>query len=224
MSDRISEADTAAWADLLAVLAETVQEPTEELYQETENGPLGVALDDLTDSLELRPAAGTVSPSVTSHGAMTESYLRLFEAMETPFAPIAESPYKPWYGNRSGLMGGPPATDMTRRYDAIDAAFPEGYPPDHLALELEYASFLMEAGADSDFRSFVDEHLDWIPALRKTTDAAAADAPFHRWAIQLVDEVTVELRSRLDLPPISESETETMVERVAQDTVTSRSS
>ncbi|MFB6133684.1 MAG: molecular chaperone [Halanaeroarchaeum sp.] len=223
MTNRLSDGDAAEWADLLAVLAETVQEPTEELYTEIEDGPLGVALGDLTDSLALRPAAGTVPPSVSSLGAMTESYLRLFEAMETPYAPIAESPYRPWYGDRSGLMGGPPANDMTRRYEAIDAEFPDGYPPDHLALELEYCSFLLEAGAESDARAFVADHLDWVPALRQTVEAAAADAAFHRWAIQLADEVTVELRSRLEVASIPPADIEEMAKRVSQDTSQSRS-
>lgn len=205
-----------AWADLLTVLANVVREPDEALFEEVEDGHLQAALDECATTLDLRPAAGTTPPAVASHGAMTESYLGLFGAMQTPYAPLAESPYKPWYGSRSGLMGGPPATDMTRRYETIEAAFPAAYPPDHLALELEYGALLLESGESEAFAAFVEDHLDWIPALRTATDAATTEASFHRWAVSLVDEVTVELRVRCDVPPVDQDAVEAMVERTGQ--------
>lgn len=205
------------WASMLAVLADCVRKPEQSFVEEVEDGHLQAALEELTDDLDLRPAKGTRAPGLGSLGDATESYLGLFEGMRTPFAPLAESPYKPWYGDRAGLMGGPPSKDMTRRFEAIDAEFPAGYPPDHLALELEYASLLFESGSPEEGVAFVDDHLDWVPALRVATDGAVADAPFYRWAISLVDDVTVTLWSRLGLKPVDEAAIERMAGRVDRD-------
>lgn len=202
------------WASILAVLADCVRKPDEDFVEDVDDGIVHATLDDLANALDLRPAPGTRPPELSSVGQATEAYLSLFDAMRTPYAPLAESPYKPWYGDRSGLMGGPPATDMARRFDAIDASFPPGYPPDHLALELEYASFLFESGAEAELTAFVDEHLDWIPALVMLTEDAVADAPFYRWTVKLVDDVTVTLRTRLDIGTIDDTDIETMVDRV----------
>lgn len=207
---------TQDWAGILAVLAECVRKPDEPFIEDVDGGHLHVALDDLTRSLDFRPANGTGVPEIGTVGDTTEAYLGLFEAMRTPFAPIAESPYKPWYGDRTGLMGGPPSNDMARRYEAVEADFPAGYPADHLALEFEYASLLFESGTESETESFVAEHLDWIPALRVLVENAAADAPFYRWAIALADDVTVTLRSRLDIDPIDDAAIDRMVSRVDQ--------
>lgn len=211
------------WASMLAVLAECVRKPDESFIEDVEDGHLHAALTDLTDVLELQPAKGIQAPTIGSIGDATESYLELFDGMRTPFAPLAESPYKPWYGDRTGLMGGPPAKDMTRRYEAIDAEFPAGYPSDHLALEFEYASLLFEAGAEAEVATFVADHLDWVPALRALVDEAVADAPFYRWAIALADEVTVALRTRLDVEPVDDRAIERMVSRAEQGRTTRQS-
>lgn len=204
---------TEDWACMLAVLADSVRKPDEGIVEDVEDGFYHSALEDLAGDLSLRPAQGTRPPSLSSIGTATESYLDLFDARQTPYAPIAESPYKPWYGDRSGMMGGPPAKDMTRRYDAIEASFPSGYPADHLALELEYASMIFEAGTREEAVAFVNDHLDWVPALRRAVDDAAADAPFYRWAIALIDDTTVTLRDRLGMEPVAESDIEEMASR-----------
>ncbi|MFW5919013.1 MAG: TorD/DmsD family molecular chaperone [Halanaeroarchaeum sp.] len=202
------------WAATFAVLADCVRKPDEALVEDVEDGHLHAAMEDLTADLDLQPANGTMPPEIGSVGDATESYLGLFEAMRKPFAPLAESPYKPWYGEREGLMGGPPAKDMLRRYESVEAEFPAGYPPDHLALEFEYASLLFESNAEVETERFVAHHLDWIPALRATVDDAVAEAPFYRWAIAVADEITVALRSRLDVDPVSERDIEEMTSRV----------
>jgi TorA maturation chaperone TorD len=202
------------WAAIFAVLADCVRKPDEPLVEEVEDGYLHAALEDLTADLDLRPANGTMPPEIGSVGDGTESYLGLFEAMRTPFAPLAESPYKPWFGDREGLMDGPPSKDMRRRYESIEAEFPTGYPADHLALEFEYTSLLFESGTESETVSFVADHLDWIPALRTLVEDAAADAPFYRWSTALADDVTVTLRSRLDVDPVDEAAIDRMVSRV----------
>jgi TorA maturation chaperone TorD len=207
-------ADADAWADLLAALATSLRRPDEGLVAAAEGGELADALRASSAALDLRPVQGTQPPAVGSVGELTESYVALFEAMQTPYAPNAESPYKQWYGGASGMMAGPPAEEMARRYTAADAEFPGGYPADHVALLLEYAALLLEEGADGEFGTFVDDHLDWIPAFRLATEGAAADAPFHTWAIRLLDDVTTTLRSRLDVEPVDQGTARGMVDRV----------
>lgn len=202
------------WASMFAVLADCVRKPDEPFVEDVEDGHLHAVLEDLTADLDLRPANGTLPPEIGSAGDGTESYLGLFEAMRKPFAPLAESPYKPWFGERVGLMGGPPSKDMLRRYESIEADFPVGYPADHLALEFEYAALLFESGAETATVSFVADHLDWIPALRTLVEDAAADAPFYRWAIALADDVTVTLRSRFDIDPVDGAAIDRMASRV----------
>jgi TorA maturation chaperone TorD len=203
-----------AWADLLVVFAECLREPDPELIEALRAGRLRDAVADADRALSLQLGSAVDPPTASSSGALVEAHISLFGAMETPYAPSAESPYKRWYGGRSGLMGGPPAADMSRRYEAIDAEFPGGYPPDHVALLLEYGALLLDDGADEEFAAYVDAHLDWVPALRLATEGAAADAPFHRWAVRLLDDATAVLRARLGLDPVGEREARAMVDGI----------
>lgn len=204
---------TDAWADLLVALSNCLREPDEQLVASVEGGELRDVLGDAAAATGLEDVE-TDPPPVTSVGALTESYLGLFQAMETPYAPPAESPYKPWYDDRMGLMGGPPAEEMAKRYAALDVAFPDAYPPDHVAPLLEYGSILLDGGEREEFAGHVDTHLDWVPALRLATEGAATEAPFHRWAVALLDDVLAALRSQLGLEPVADGEARAMVGRV----------
>ena len=203
-----------AWADLLAALANCLRDPDEALVESVRTGELRDALDEATTAVDFQSDAGIDPPAVPSVGDLTTSSLALFEAGQTPYAPPAESPYKPWYGDRTGLMGGPPAEDMVRRYEAIDADVPEGYPPDHVALLLEYGTVLLDAREIDVVADHVDEHLDWIPAFALATEGAAADAPFYRWAVTLLDDATATMRSRLGVDAIEYDRARAMVEGV----------
>ncbi len=162
-------------------------------------------------------------PDPGDRASLQHAYLSLFEAMKQPFAPPVESPYKLWYGDRDGgLMDGPAATEMERRYETIDASPPPAYPADHIALLLEYGGLLLEAGAVEAYRSFLEEHLDWIGALAELVDAAAEDAVFYAFVIAVLDAVLAELRSQLEVTPPSAAEVEAMVERVDSNTLPQR--
>jgi TorA maturation chaperone TorD len=217
MAARTALDRTDAWADLLVVLSNCLREPDDQLVESIQTRQLHDTLAETADTLGL-DAASLDPPAVASAGALTESYVALFQALETPYAPPAESPYKPWYGDRSGLMGGPAAEEMAQRYAAIEATFPAGYPPDHVSLLLEYGSLLLEADDVEAVAGFVDAHLDWIPAFRLATEGAAAAAPFHRWAVRVLDDAVAALRFRLALDPVAETRARTMVGRVADAT------
>lgn len=185
--DSVAASDRPAdWAALYGVLAECLKEPSEAFVAEAQEGVLSAELDRHAArvNLELPDAP----PAPESHGALYQEYLSLFEGFETPFAPPVESPYKTWYGGaqKTGLMDGPSALDARRRYEAIGATPPTRYPADHLALLLEYASLLLEAGAVEDFEAFAVDHLDWLSAFDERVAGAAADAPFYRAVVALV--------------------------------------
>ncbi len=126
-----------------------------------------------------------------------EAYLRTFEGFDgDDYAPPAESVYEPWWdGTERGLLSGPPAHDMRRRYDAVGIDTPDAYPADHLALELEYAGLLLENGDPAEYRAFLEVHFGWLPALRDRVERTS-EVAFHRWAVdaivRLVDRVTAE--------------------------------
>ena len=202
------------WRALHTLLADCFKEPTDGFVEEVQAGHLESELEDHAAALSL-DLENVSPPAPADRGELQRSYLSVFEAMEEPFAPPVESPYKPWYGDRDGgLMGGPSATDMQRRYEAGAASPPPAYPPDHVALLLAYGALLLEAEADDQYREFVADHLDWIEALGVLVDQAAATAPFYRWAVDVLEAITRDIRDRVGIEGPSQSQIDSMVERV----------
>lgn len=190
---------TDRWRDLHVVLAAGLRHPDHHLREDIEQGTYARELTDLATDLALEDEL-PIDPPTIDGSEFTNDYVALFEAAQTPYAPPAESPYKPWYGSRNGgLMGGPPAADIRDRYQRIGAEIPEAYPADHISLQLEYGSYLLEAGEHDEYRIFVENHLDWLPAFEQATDAAAAEAPFHRWAVDLTATTVEIVRDRLGI-------------------------
>jgi TorA maturation chaperone TorD len=214
IADDLSVLEPAgAWRDLHVLLASGVRRPNERLRADIEDGTYESRLADLAGGVALDVGMTLDPPSVTDRD-LTGDYVALFEAAQTPYAPPAESPYKPWYGDRSGgLMEGPPAAEMEERYRAIDATVPRAYPPDHVALLLEYGSYLLEAGEHQAYRTFVATHLDWIPAFRRLTATAAAEAPFYRWIVALTAATLEAIRDRLGIASPGQDTVETMLDR-----------
>ncbi|MFT4931196.1 MAG: TorA maturation chaperone TorD [Natronomonas sp.] len=205
---------TDRWRDLHVVLAAGLRHPDRQLHEEVESGGYARELAEIASDLAIEDDLA-IDPPVVDDREITEDYVALFEAARTPYAPPAESPYKPWYGSRDGgLMGGPPASDMRDRYRAIEAEIPEAYPADHVALQLEYASVLLEAGNHEEYRTFVANHLDWLPAFERATDAAAAEAPFHRWVVTLTVTAFEIGRDRLGVPDPTAEDVERMADRI----------
>jgi TorA maturation chaperone TorD len=203
------------WASLHTLLAECLKEPSEGFVEELQAGALESELTAHADAVSLSITAPSPPPT-PDRDALQRAYLSLFEAMHQPFAPPAESPYKPWYGDRNGgLMGGPAATEMERRYEAIEASPPPGYPADHVALLLEYGALLLDAGAIEEYRDFLETHLDWVGALARQIDASAVESPFYEWTVARLREVLAELRTRLGVSEPADSTVDSMVERVA---------
>lgn len=208
---RTDEATTtdAAWAERYSLLSECLKPPTERFTEQVADGSL---------EAELR-ARGMIDEDETPRypsdvTSLRGQYQRLFEGVVSPYARPVESVYKPWYGNRDGgLLGGPPAADMKCRFAAFGVEPPEAYPVDHVALELEYASHLIEGTVSASHEEFVADHLDWIPAFRRVTDEATAEAPFYRWIVSITADVVAADRRRLEVEGPNEETIEAMVER-----------
>ena len=203
--------DREAWEKLQAILANCLRHPDEALERAIEDGSLHA------DLAETMAAVGLDAPSpppTVADRDLTEDYEALFGAFRTPFAPPAASPYKEWFeDHEGGLMEGPPAKAMERRYAAMDAAVPEAYPADHVALELEYASILTEADELDELASFLHSELDWLDAFRQLVGEAAAEAPFHRWAVDVLVLVADRLRVELDVPQPTDEAVDRMASR-----------
>lgn len=205
---------TDRWRDLHVVLAAGLRHPDRQLREDVESGAYARELTDVAIDLGVEDALAIDPPAIDDR-EFTEDYVDLFEAGRTPYAPPAESPYREWYGSRDGgLMGGPPAADMRDRYRAIGAEIPEAYPADHVALQLEYGSFLLEAGEHEEYRAFVANHLDWVPAFARATDAAAAEAPFHRWVVGLTATAFGIVRDRLGIADPTDETVDRMLGRI----------
>ncbi|MEO5357601.1 MAG: molecular chaperone TorD family protein [Nitrospirae bacterium YQR-1] len=86
---------------------------------------------------------------------------------------LVESVYKPWStepgsGNSSkGFLMGDSALHMSFLYESFGIEIPEAYAcmPDHLALELDFLSFLYDNYPSTHAQLFMSEHLNWIPSL-----------------------------------------------------------
>ncbi|QSG13999.1 putative component of anaerobic dehydrogenase [Halapricum desulfuricans] len=195
-----------AWSDALVALSNCLRRPDESVQR---------ALEDDAEAIpELLAQVGVEAEPVSTAGRdLTEDYEALFGAFATPFAPPAASPYKEWYGDRSGLMDGPPATAMEQRYDALDVTVPDAYPADHVALQLEYASLLAEAQQWDELAAFVDSELDWIDAFAELVDDAAAQAPLQRWCVQQLVATIEQLREELDVDDPDQERVEQMASR-----------
>ncbi|MBS3760055.1 MAG: molecular chaperone TorD family protein [Halodesulfurarchaeum sp.] len=211
--------DENDWERLYGLLSECFKHPDEQFTEDVSAGRLESELAEAVEPLGVEFELGVDEGLVPeTEAAFDNEYIALFEAFETPYAPIVESPYKEWYEGpgSDGLLNGPPAEDMQRRYAAMDIDFPDAYLPDHLALLLEYASILVEAGTPDQHRAFVADHLDWIPAFRRLVEEAAAESQFHRRYVRLTGEIFAQIRNRLDIDDPTTEAIDDMIGRVEQ--------
>ena len=197
--------DGQAWGALYTLLAEGLKHPDERLHRDVREGRFAEELTRLAETLSVSLPAGSseLETAPETRAAFDGEYIELFEGLKTPYASPIESVYRPWHGGpaNDGLLSGPAAADMRDRYDAAGVSVPAAYAPDHLALLLEYAGALHRAGADAAYLTFVEQHFEWLPALRRLTDAAAADAPFHGYCVEVVCETVAVVREREGLTP-----------------------
>jgi TorA maturation chaperone TorD len=199
------------WTRLLTLLSNCLKHPDAELEAAISDGTLEDELGALTGRLGVERSS---SVPEAPDSDLTADYEALFGALREPFAPPAASPYKEWYGDREGgLMDGPPAARMEDRLERLEVSIPDPYPPDHVAVQLEYASLLAETGSIDELAAFVDAELDWVDALGTTVTQAAAEAPFHRYCVSVLVTTVERLRDEFGIDGPSENEIEQMIDR-----------
>ncbi|AUX10411.1 chaperone protein TorD [Halalkaliarchaeum desulfuricum] len=177
--------DTQSIAELYALLSTCFQTPDRALVEAARTGTLYEQLVARTGSLGFRPER---PPTDGFEGVpdLHEAYLRSFEGFEGAYAPPAESAYEQWWDGRDGgLLSGPAAVDMRRRFDAVEVDIPDRYPADHIALLLEYGGLLLEAAEIDAYVSFHEEHFDWIPDFHERVEETCED-PFYVWTVQVL--------------------------------------
>jgi DMSO reductase family type II enzyme chaperone len=170
--------------DLYAALARAFQKP-EAASGEDEDGSLvqrleraalafdaralGTAVESLVGALEI-----TQDQAEEALRALEIAYNRLFVGPGRPEAP----PYESFYRDRCGVLMGPAARDVERRYTEAGLALRPDHRdlPDHVATELGFMAYLaaQEAEADDEERGvwrdrerlFLQDHLCvWMPLL-----------------------------------------------------------
>jgi TorA maturation chaperone TorD len=204
---------------LYGLLSECFKHPDDRFLADARDGALEAELRPLLASLDVAYEVGVDETLVpASAAAFDNEYISLFEAFEEPYAPVVESPYKAWHDGpgTDGLLNGPAAGDMRERYASVAVERPDAYQPDHLALLLEYAALVTESGTTEQHKTFLAEHLDWIPALHRLVEAAAADAPFHRRYVEVTADALEAVRNGLGVEEPSDAAVDHMVDRVRE--------
>jgi TorA maturation chaperone TorD len=145
----------------------------------------------LSDSIE------TSRRSQTFFADWAEEYGRLFSHMNGQGIPLMESSYKPWtrdpdchlsFAREKGLLQGDSALHVSALYQQCGMELAEEFKacPDHLAVELEFLSFLYRWATDHEIRIFIGDHLDWVPLLKKELSRFHPH-PAYALAMELLD-------------------------------------
>jgi TorA maturation chaperone TorD len=128
---------------------------------------------------------------------LKEEYGRLFspEAGSEKIS-LVESFYKPWtqdphcplsFATEKGLLMGDSALHLLALYEQCGLEVEGEYRgmPDHLAMELEFLSFLYQRATDKEIRGFIEDHLNWMTLLREKFKEFHSH-PFYRSALEVL--------------------------------------
>lgn len=137
-------------------------------------------LQELGTGLEVPPSLGA-----RSCRRANQEYLDALAAPGHPVRPV-ESIHKIWttdptaclpIAHERGWLGGDAAAHLRALYAAMQITIPPDFQhaPDHLALELEFMSLLVEQGTPEQQALFRTQHLDWLGDL--ADDARGRGAP-----------------------------------------------
>jgi len=140
---------------------------------------------------------------------LEKEYDRLFAGPVGGCVSLVESPYKPWtrdgechvsFAGETGLLMGDSAVHMAAIFRQSGVEVPEKFTawPDHLVLELEFLSALYGEATDREVRQFIQDHLDWIPELKKNL-LRCQPHPFYLSAVELLNFFLSRERERLEI-------------------------
>ncbi|MEF8822149.1 MAG: molecular chaperone TorD family protein [Halovenus sp.] len=189
---------TEAVGELYTLLARCFDSPNDELLDALQDGSLHDQLVERSERLGFSPERPP-TPAVDTAGEFRERYLSTFEAFDGPYAAPAQSAYEQWWdGRQGGLLGGPAATDMRERYDRAGIDVPDAYPPDHVAVVLEYAGLLLESGQMQAYADFHADHMGWFSAFQRQIEETEG-AEFYQWAASVLVETVEQVETAFEL-------------------------
>jgi TorA maturation chaperone TorD len=128
---------------------------------------------------------------------LKEEYDRLFSDTGAERISLVESFYKPWtrdphctlpFATDKGFLMGDSAIHLSMIYGECGLEPEPTFKgmPDHLVIELEFLSYLYQGGDNKVIRTFIENHLDWIPLLKKELDRSHPH-PFYVSASEILD-------------------------------------
>jgi TorA maturation chaperone TorD len=128
---------------------------------------------------------------------LKEEYHRLFSDTGNERISLVESFYKPWtqdphcplpFAKERGFLMGDSAVHLSTLFQqcGMEVAEPFKGMPDHMVIELEFLSHLYQEAGDREIKSFLEDHLDWIPSLRESIENGHAH-PFYISLIEVLD-------------------------------------
>jgi len=180
--------------ELYFVLSECYKEPEETFAREVAEEILYQVMVDNLQALGIdQDVEGLRIPGSPEEvlQQLKRAYYPLF-VIPPRFVMPVESVYKEWAGEDGflsgsrGLIMGPSATDMLRRYQAHGIQIPQLYKdyPDHLALLLEYGGLLCEEGDVEELGEFVASHFDgWIEEFAEQV-RARTESRFYKTVVE----------------------------------------
>jgi len=136
-------------------------------------------------------------------------YARLFSGLSEESVSLVESFYKPWthdpncslsFASERGLLMGDSAVHLLEIYRQCSLEISEEFKgcPDHIAMELEFLSYLYQRATDVEIKIFIKDHLDWIPFLREEAERLHAHS-FYVSALGALDLFINKERERLEV-------------------------
>lgn len=118
--------------------------------------------------------------------------------INNPELKLIESVFKPWtidescgmpFAKDKGYIMGDWAHHMLHLYELLNFEIPEKFSfcPDHLILELEFMSILVEEADHREQLQFIEQHLDWLADLVAEAEDIEIDQFFLELLIWIKD-------------------------------------
>jgi TorA maturation chaperone TorD len=175
--------------------------PDEAVMEQVNQGLLYGFFKDVVRSwggeIEILKGFLTQSPPQLFLKDLGEEYYRLFSDTGSERISLVESFYKRWtqdphcplpFAKEKGFLMGDSAVHLSTLFQqcGMEVAGPFRGMPDHVVIELEFLSHLYQEAGDREIKSFLEDHLDWIPSLRESIENGHAH-PFYISLIEVLD-------------------------------------
>lgn len=173
--------------ELYLTFSEFFKDPTLPLFEEIKSGAVDLWLEEILREGGYPAFPLSLKDSFGTFEEMEDAYARCFSGREKPFAPPVESVYKEWTKDPSsnveisrmkGYLMGDAALHMKYLFQSAGIEVPVRYAemPDHLSLLLEFLSLLLKEGNAGLYRSFMEDHLDWLEDFERALASIKAPA------------------------------------------------